>query len=235
MRTAVILMSRIPRPGTTKTRLSGLLTPEQCAEFHRACLVDELRVINGLPWLKCLYYTGELKADDEGSEQSLQNECGLPPGILQGWTVGKQQGKDLGERMLNAAHQTLERAEAVIMIGSDLPWLTGERLLEAAAGLEKHDVVLGPAEDGGYYLIGLKKAEPRLFADIRWGTDQVLSATRQAIAELSLTSMLLAPERDLDEAADLIEFWKQAQHNPEWQRLSSYQYLQKIGLDLSRV
>lgn len=231
MNTGIILMSRIPQAGLTKTRLEVCLTPGQCADFHRACLHDELSELKGLPWPKYFCYTDELDFDQTLSVSQLGAACGLTSDLLESWTVIKQQGQDLGERMQNAAQAVLEMMDAVIIIGSDMPWLTKARIIEAAAELENQDVVIGPSEDGGYYLLGLKNINECLFKGIPWSTDQVFSYTQAIIADHNLSAGLLAVEYDLDTSADLACFWRQAQVQPQLKRLKSYQFLEKISAE----
>lgn len=228
MLTGIILMSRIPRPGVTKTRLEVCFTPEQCAAFHQACLTDELRELNQLTGPKFFCYTGELDAGSQTSSPRLEAACGLAAGILEGWIILKQQGHDLGERMRNAARVVLETTDAVVIIGSDMPWLTKERIIEAATLLETQDVVLGPAADGGYYLIGLKRVEECLFTGIPWSTDRVFQYTQAIIMDNNLSAGLLAVEHDLDTPTDLDQFWRQAQEQPHREQLASYQYLKQL-------
>ena len=91
----------------------------------------------------------------------------------------------------------------VILIGTDVPTLPLDRFKQALASLENHDLVLGPAIDGGYYLIGLTRPVPDLFVDIPWSTDQVLRLTQEKATAFGLTTVLLEPWRDVDTLADL--------------------------------
>jgi glycosyltransferase A (GT-A) superfamily protein (DUF2064 family) len=109
-----------------------------------------------------------------------------------------------------------------------MPWLTAERLIEATWLLQDKDAVIGPALDGGYYLLGLKNMEPELFAGIPWGTDQVLSLTRHKLAKKGLSYSLLLEEQDLDLPADLHNFYKRGQKEVLLQQLASYRYLSNI-------
>jgi glycosyltransferase A (GT-A) superfamily protein (DUF2064 family) len=118
----------------------------------------------------------------------------------------RQEGSDLGERLFRALSWGAGEAESVAAVGSDLPTLSAERVEEAFALLEAGgDVVLGPAADGGYYLIALRRSavHSRLFAEIAWSTDQVLPTTLARCAELGLRALLLAPGADVDTPADL--------------------------------
>jgi rSAM/selenodomain-associated transferase 1 len=117
----------------------------------------------------------------------------------------------LGDRLLTAFRQNLDRGRpGAIAIGSDCPALGAEHLAAALAALQRADVVIGPATDGGYYLIGLSHPEPALFDAIAWGTDQVLAQTLAAAQAQGLTVELLVPLTDVDRPADL----------PQWERLA---------------
>lgn len=115
----------------------------------------------------------------------------------------RQMGQDLGARMYTAAKQTLKQFAAVVFIGSDCPFIDAAYLHQAMLGLEDNDAVLGPAADGGYVLLGLRKLSPTLFEDIDWGTDTVLSTTESRLTQLSWSYALLPPLADIDRPEDL--------------------------------
>ncbi len=115
-----------------------------------------------------------------------------------------QVGADLGARM-NQAFQRLfaQGYRQVVLIGTDVPTLPLDHFKQALLALENHDLVLGPALDGGYYLIGLKRMAPELFVDMPWSTDQVLRLTQEKAATIGLKASLIQPWRDVDTLADL--------------------------------
>jgi rSAM/selenodomain-associated transferase 1 len=115
-----------------------------------------------------------------------------------GVALKPQPAGDLGARMLAAFE-----ARPTLVIGTDCPALTAAHLNDAAAALETHDVVLIPAEDGGYVLIGARATHPSLFTDMRWSVPSVLSETRTRIAARGLTSFELPPLWDVDTEDDL--------------------------------
>ena len=116
-------------------------------------------------------------------------------------TLKRQPGGDLGARMLAAT-----AAGPTLIIGTDCPALNAEHLRAAANALQDRDIVLIPAEDGGYVLIGTRAAHPELFSGIAWGTSTVLTETQVRIAALGLKSVELEPLWDLDTEADLARF-----------------------------
>jgi rSAM/selenodomain-associated transferase 1 len=113
-----------------------------------------------------------------------------------------QQGIDLGEKMANAITEILKRGRKAVIIGSDIPDLDRSIIATAFAMLDHNDIVLGPAKDGGYYLIGMRAPHRRLFKDIPWSTAEVLSRTVEIIKASGLTCWLLSELSDLDTIED---------------------------------
>lgn len=126
-------------------------------------------------------------------------------------TLAAQPAGDLGVRMHAAVCASPERIAGTLVIGTDCPALTPALLGEAAAALGDHDAVLIPAEDGGYALIGLRRPEPHVFADIAWGTPSVAAQTRERFSELGWRWHELPPLWDVDHAAD---FERLQRHDP---------------------
>lgn len=122
----------------------------------------------------------------------------------QGVALIEQVGVDLGARM----HQTIETMfsrgyRRTVLLGTDVPTLPLEYFKQALTLLDSHDLALGPALDGGYYLIGMNRSIPELFTNIPWSTDQVLKLTQDQAGQLGLKTALLQPWRDVDTRADL--------------------------------
>lgn len=225
MKTAVIIMSRIPEPGFTKTRMLNIINGHECAEFHRACLRDICRAVRNTGMEAYLYFTGDQNDYQEGKcSKSDRDPWGLTTADYTYLTMRRQKGADLGERMLNAAHEVLVRHDSVILLGSDMPSLTPGLLEETRERLQKHDLIIGPAEDGGYYLLGCKRVYAELFKDIPWGTGEVLKATLQAAVKNSISLDQLAEHNDIDTWPDLIYFYENGLKDLECGRLESYQY-----------
>jgi rSAM/selenodomain-associated transferase 1 len=195
-----VVFARAPLPGRVKTRL--LLRPEQAARLYTAFIADVLDkgVAAGFATRR-LYVDGDL-------DTPALRELASP----RGYTLRPQVGEDLGERMYNAVAAELEDgAGHVVLIGSDSPTLP-VAYLESARALLTHDespveVVLGPATDGGYYLIGLKRAHRELFSKgIPWSTAGVLPTTLLRLARLGeggMRSALLPFFYDCDTPDDL--------------------------------
>lgn len=184
----IALFAKVPQPGAVKTRLIPALGAEGAAALH-ARLIDRTvataRAVGDAQ--ACLWLAGAVETFAQ------------PPGLRR----EIQQGAHLGARMHHAFLVTLARARACVLIGTDCPALTPAHLQRAFEELEQHDVVVGPAEDGGYVLIALKSPQPLLFEDIQWGGPTVLAATRARIDAAGLRAAYLPPLPDLDTPADL--------------------------------
>jgi rSAM/selenodomain-associated transferase 1 len=187
----VAILARAPQPGRAKTRLIGRLGADGAAELQRRLIAQALAraAASGLPI--ALWLDGA--ADAALSEAVARAGAALRP----------QPDGDLGARMLAAAHHAQRAGRSVILIGTDCPAQTPQDLQRAQSLLATHEVVLQPAEDGGYVLIALRAPQPALFDGIAWGSAEVLAATRARIvaANLSLAELRLLP--DLDRPDDL--------------------------------
>ena len=202
----LIIMSRAPVSGRTKTRLIPALGPDGARDFHVACLNDLLQMAEG--WLvkmqgKGIQVTPHLAITPPESQEAFR-AAGVrwpEPFIIQ-----NQQGEKLGERMAQAITEVLGEGQpdtGVLLIGSDLP-LLGERHLDwAARSLDTADVVLGPTMDGGYYLVGMNRFHPSLFAIGDWGGATVLDRTLEAARAEGLRTALLSRLPDVDTGEDL--------------------------------
>lgn len=197
-RCALAVMAKAPRTGAVKTRLAPPLTAEEAAAMSTCFLRDVTSVVGtvGVPG----QVEGFVAYTPPGQEMAFNGL--LPPGFR----LLTQRGADLGERLLHATDDFLAAGyEAVCLINSDSPTLPGAVLEEAVNTLRLPGdrMVLGPADDGGYYLIGLKRAHEQLFRDIAWSTETVLSDTLQRAREIGLETRLLPSWYDVDDAASL--------------------------------
>jgi len=192
MKRCLVVFAKRPRPGEVKTRLCPPLTLEQAADLAAAFLHDTLLIGEHLAgWERVLAYA------PWGARRVM---AALAPG----WRLLVQRGADLGERLEDAVGGLFGRGiDRVLVIGADSPQLPPERLGEAAAALERARVVLGPTEDGGYYLIGLRRWGRGMLAGVRWGTEHALADTLARAERLGLRCELLEPSYDVDEIDDL--------------------------------
>ncbi len=196
----LIVFTRYPEPGKTKTRLIPVLGPEGAAELHRRMTEHTLRKVRQF----LASHAGFLQIQyDGGSEEGLRQWLGadLRP-------VPQGQG-DLGRRMGLAFAESFEQGmRRVVIVGTDCPGIRPAHLARAFHALRRRDVVIGPARDGGYYLIGLRRPAPDLFDGIPWGTGEVLQRTLEAAAASSRRVALLDPLEDVDRPED-IRVWEQ--------------------------
>ncbi|WP_457573087.1 TIGR04282 family arsenosugar biosynthesis glycosyltransferase [Desulfolithobacter sp.] len=197
----LIIFTRYPRPGEVKTRLIPALGAKGAADLHRT--LTERMVARGRtlarrrPVQLHIFFTG---ADMSLMERWLGRTA----------TYHRQQGATLGERMALALETLLEAgARRILLVGSDCPFLDPDLLAGALDKLHHRDTVLGPAVDGGYYLIGIRQgieilALRHLFEDVPWGSSQVFARTMERIREAGLNCSLLPSYRDIDRPDDLV-------------------------------
>ena len=194
----LIVMARWPAPGRCKRRLAQELGAARAAQIqarltvHTLAAARDARQGHGLELVLAVEGLGGLAASRWG--QAL----GADRTVLQGRGA-------LGLRMQRQFQRAArEGASKVVLIGSDLPELEASDLSAAFTSLEHRQGVLGPALDGGYWLIGLRRPEPELLAGIAWGSEQVLEQTLAAMARRGLEPELLTRRGDLDWARDLL-------------------------------
>jgi len=201
IKSAVLVFTRVPIPGQTKSRLIPLLGTEGAAEFHQAVLQSTL---------------AEAKASDFSSVEIWSATDDDHPFLKQceldfSSAINIQQGSDLGERMHHATEITLIKNTFVVLIGSDCPAITTDILNQSCQHLSNgKDAVLGPASDGGYYLIGLKEPNPGIFEDIAWGEGDVAERTRQNFTRLGLDYVELEVLSDIDTPDDYQTHFRQS-------------------------
>ncbi|TVP64741.1 MAG: glycosyltransferase [Nodularia sp. (in: Bacteria)] len=199
----LIIFTRYPEPGKTKTRLIPALGDVGAANLQRQMTehtifeVQELQKTTAISWE--VRFAG-------GNSQLMQDWLGSD-------LFYHSQGEgDLGARMARSlAHAFESGAEQVIIIGIDCPGVNAHILTQAFEQLHTCDLTLGPAIDGGYYLIGLSHLIPELFVNIDWGTDQVLPQTVNIAEKLKISLAYLSPLADIDLPEDL-PIWEQTQN-----------------------
>jgi uncharacterized protein len=194
---ALALMAKVPFAGAVKTRLTPLLTPEEAARLSVCFLRDMTTNVASLSE----YGTEGVVLYTPASAEKLLLDL-----LDHSFSLFAQRGEMLGERLVNAATELLSNGfESVCLINSDSPTLPTEILTTAASLLaqEGDRVVLGPSQDGGYYLIGLKHPHRSLFERIAWSTADVLAHTTERAAEINLPVELLPTWYDVDDANTL--------------------------------
>lgn len=188
--------ARAPRAGTVKTRMQPYLSAAQACALHE----DLLR-----------WTCGQLLAAGLGPVELWVAGDGDHPALAHCLASGaqgprSQRGSDLGERMYRALADGLARYRRVLLVGSDCPGLDAAYLAQARAALEHCDVVLGPAEDGGYVLIGARRVTPACFRGVAWGTAEVFAQSALRLESEGLSWRALPPRRDIDRPRDL-PYW----------------------------
>ena len=195
MSETLIIYSRYPEPGTTKTRMIPILGAEGAAELQRQMSEYTLNTARQLKKSRNI----NLEVHFAGGTQQLMSDW-----LGQDISYIKQTSGDLGEKMKSSFQQAFDRQhEKVIIIGIDCPDIDLAILNQAFNSLRYHDLVLGEAKDGGYYLIGLNKLIPQLFDNITWGTNKVLNQTKAIADKLSLNTEYLMALPDVDRPEDL--------------------------------
>ncbi len=196
----LVVMARWPAPGRCKQRLSRGLGPGRAARIQQVLTAHTLAVASQLQGVEVVV------AMDGLGPRAARRWFGARVGLR--W-VGQGRGS-LGLRMQRQINRAIrEGAQSVVLIGSDLPRLESADLAAGFAGLgaaagDGCDLVLGPADDGGYWLIGLYQSQPSLLAGIPWGSDQVMGCTLERAERLGLDVGLLATRSDLDWPRDLL-------------------------------
>ena len=195
MTNALVIFARYPRLGHVKTRLASLLNAEGCLALHRAFLLDTLDRTADLKARRYLYLSG--CTDQEQTE--FARRYSLHDTLID---IRPQKGTDLGDHLWNAYLEVSQEIPRVVFIGTDSPSLPTRYINDALTKLADYPVVVGPCQDGGYYLIGLSQARPELFRDIQWGTPSVLE---QTLSSLKLDEYaLLSSWYDVDHGTDLV-------------------------------
>ena len=160
----LLIFTRNPELGKVKTRLAKTIGAEKALAIYKFLLAHTKKVTEKIACDKAVYYSVKVKEDDLWNGEIYQKK--------------QQLGEDLGIRMQNAFQDAFAAGyEKVIIIGTDLIDLSEEIIEKAYLQLESNDVVMGPAEDGGYYLLGMKSLHPNIFENKPWGTSTVSAET----------------------------------------------------------
>jgi uncharacterized protein len=222
---ALAVMAKAPIPGSVKTRMVPPLTHEQAAELSRSLLLDQLDHLTELADVDLYVAFTPVEA------KSLME--GVVPASFQCF---HQRGDDLGERMYEVFAELWRRGHRnLILIGSDLPVVPLIFFRDAFKVLEREDrqLVFGPSEDGGYYLVGMNQPTPEIFDGMSWSHDQVLAQTTEKVARLGIDFGLLPGWFDLDTIKDLERLRAKADPAIRAAMRRTVDYLRRLGLDHS--
>ena len=201
MRQALAVAAKAPQPGSVKTRLQSRLSADDATELYRCFLKDTLLLMDSVPKTELV-----ISYTPKGEERYFD---GIHPGKLGNNGTPRmlpQRGESFGDKLYHAFEELFgEGFDSVVIIDADSPTLPRDYLTGAFDELARpgERVVLGPAEDGGYYLIGLRRPHQRLFEQITWSSDRVLDETMERAREIALEVFLLPMWYDVDDAATL--------------------------------
>lgn len=191
----LLVFLKYPTPGTVKTRLASSLGPEVAGRVYRLCAGLTLKRLASFRERAILY------VDPQQALPATRQWLGS------GWALRPQVGTTLGERLVSATDEAFSLgARRVVVIGTDSPWMQPPDVTEAFAALHGADVVIGPAEDGGYYLIGFSRKRPALFERMAWSSPRLYAQTRQKAERLGLGLTVLRRGYDVDYAEDVRRF-----------------------------
>lgn len=193
-KTTLIVFLKFPEPGNVKTRLAKEVGEEQAATIYANMAKTIVKnVVDPENYKTAIYYDPPEKREE--IQQWIGNQILL---------YSAQKGNFLGDKISNAFEEIFNNgSEYAVIIGSDCVDVSSNTIKGAIALLYDNDVVLGPAADGGYYLLGLNKHRPEIFQEIDWSTEQVLNQTIEKILENNLSYRLLKTLRDIDNLNDL--------------------------------
>jgi rSAM/selenodomain-associated transferase 1 len=195
MEKAIIIFIKNPVPGKVKTRLAATVGNEKALDIYLQLIAHTLGEAEEVDADKFIFFSDVIDEAIGSNEKPFHK------------TV--QQGKDLGEKMLNAfANVFIKGYKKTIIIGTDCPGINSAILNEAFEKLAVAEIVIGPAADGGYYLLGMTKLHTELFYNIEWGTNSVLWSTIEKCAKNKVSHSLLKALSDVDEEKDLVHFEK---------------------------
>lgn len=192
----ILIFAKAPEPGRVKTRLIPALGPRGAADLHAGLLEETVARLAAARIAPIELWCAPHPQAEPFPRLAAKHDL----------ACYRQQGADLGERMAQAAADGLGRGAPVVLVGTDCPLLDGEYLARALAAMADCDGVLGPAEDGGYVLLGLRRAARELFADMPWGTDRVAALTRERMGMLGWRWAELPALWDLDRPEDLARY-----------------------------
>ncbi len=200
------VFAKTPRRGAVKTRLQPLLGEEGALSLHKSLIQFVFRNLEAAALCPLEFWVavgdGALEGDSL-HEEVFASICNVKD-------IYKQADGDLGARMADCARQVLQRAHSVVLVGADCPAVDGAYLQQALQHLQDGaNIVFGPAEDGGYVLLGLRHVPDCLFVDMPWGSEQLMQITRERMRAAGLSWVELEPRWDVDRPEDL----------PRWEAL----------------
>ena len=218
----VLVFAKSPRPGRVKTRLAGLLGPEGASRLYEALLTDTVLAVASVPGVRRV-----IACDPPEDLDWFVSRFG------DGFQLTSQGPGDFGQRLHGCFEEAFAQgARRAVVVGSDLPTLNGSCIAGAFRLLHSHDLVLGPADDGGYYLMGLARMVPELFQDVDWSTDRVLDQTLDRARRARLTFTRLDAECDVDDGLSLRKLVRNLTRRPESTAANTRRVLRELDVTL---
>jgi len=192
LKQALIIFARNPVRGKVKTRLAATMGDDKALSIYQSLLEHTVQITQQLPYDCYVFYADGISKNDVWPDDLYLKK--------------NQEGKDLGQRMLHAFDTLFQQGyKKIIIIGTDCFELSSFILLDAFTALDEKEVVIGPSEDGGYYLLGMRQFFPFLFEEKAWSTDSVYSSTVQQLVIQNIRYEILPILNDIDTEDD----WKQ--------------------------
>jgi hypothetical protein len=236
---AIAVFARAPVAGHAKTRLIPLLGSQGAARFQAALISDTLRKVAGLRrWAQpYLFWATSPITFGRSDAEAILHEQALAGGDISEFSLIRQQGKELGERLENAFRGLLRLHPSCVVIGTDSPLFPARILRQALGELRACESVLGPCPDGGYYLIALRRpADPgrlrSIFRRVRWSTAFAFSDTLRNLLRQGLSCSVLEACADVDLPRDLQRLKKDLVQNWKVRRLApaTWNFVKRISL-----
>ena len=192
MKKGLLIFQKNAEMGKVKTRLAASIGDEAAFEAYNQLVDYTHKVVKRTPADKILFFSNHLEEDLSNYSKEYRFEL--------------QSGKDLGEKMSNAFQQLFkENYDHLVIIGTDCAEITAKLISAAFEALEESEVVIGPAHDGGYYLLGMRSFIPGLFKGIPWSTDQVAALTKEYLSQNEISFGLLPVLSDVDFEKDWVK------------------------------
>jgi len=201
----VVVFAREPQEGRVKTRLAESIGAQKACHIYETLLTHTLDVLNCTDHELIVYLTDE-------SNRCFLQDSKYPDNL----SIRQQSLGDLGNKMRTMFEELFaEGAGKIVLVGSDCPWLSSKHINQAFYYLTNNDVVLGPADDGGYYLIGLSKKCLDLFSGVEWSTAKVLEQTKALILQHHLSYRELETLSDVDYIEDIRRYFNNVKSVPQ--------------------
>jgi hypothetical protein len=218
---ACVIMAKQPLVGKTKTRLCPALTPQQAADLSEALLLDTITLVSQLPGIDLALAITPPSSKVYFAGITPTGTCLLPV-----------EGENIGACLVQAFEALLGMGyRKALAINADSPSLPAQFILQAVDLLDQADLVLGPGEDGGYYLVGMSRLQPGIFAEIAWSTDRVLVQTLERSRQLGLSTALTPPWYDIDTVAELQRLNKDLRELPADRLSNTRRFLAGFNLE----